>query len=327
MNNEHTHFDSVAEQLTIARCTQMPPETGEWSSASALHTAIRTDTLDQLSHLSTGVWTKRYFSAIKLATENDYRQSLITTPHGELLCGIHFKGGNREEPFVEIVAWTFPDDELAHGIRLALDRYIIFKPRWARVLTSHTSDLLSRLTNEGFVIKGDQVIAAARLSELAQRPKLISEDLLRLEVILISELPWATRFVEHAYECHIKTNPTLDGLVFPASYEELQQCVSDGRLARWTLDGDPLGLIAVRRQNEYGLHGYLAIESVVDPSVTLRGTAAAAQAKLARELAIENPDLTYYGTIDFQNSSSRKTALKVGRTEIASWSFVSPSVS
>lgn len=327
MDNEHMHVDSVAEQLAIARCTQMPPETLEWTSVSAVQSAMRTDTIDQLSHLNTGVWTKRYFSFIKLAAESDYRQSLITTPHGELLCGIHFKGGNPDEPFVEIVAWTFPDDELAHGIRLAIDHYMIFKPRWARVLTSHTSDLISRLANEGFDIQGDQVIAAARLRELARRPKLASEDLLQLEVVLPSELPWASRFVEDAYELHLKTNPTLDGLIFPACSEQLEQCVSDGRLARWTFDGHPLGLIAVSRQSKFGLHGYLVVESVVDPSVTLRGTAAAAQSKLVRELAIDNPDLAYYGTIDFQNSSSRKTALNVGRTEIASWSFVSPPIS
>jgi len=290
---------------------------------------MRADTLDQLSHLTTGSWTQRYFDAIKLAAEDDYRQALITTPSGELLCGIHFKGGNAAEPFVEIVAWTFPDDELACGIRLAIDHYKIFKPRWARVLTSHTSNVIPRLASVGLRIEGDQVIAAARLGDLAQRPKLAGEERLTLENISIEdipigELPWAIEFVKRAYEHHIRVNPTLDGLVFPASGEQLQECASNGRLARWTRDGEPLGLIAVERCRKYGFDGYLAIEIVVGGGVTLRGTAAAAQAMLARELAGVEPDLVYYGTIDFQNVSSRKTAQKVGRAEIASWSFVSP---
>lgn len=322
-DTQPTDHGTVLDQLTLARCRQLPSEVADWGPPGPVRAALMRDTREQLEHLELCEWTRRYFEAIRLATEDDYRQALVTTEHGCLLCGIHFKGGDPSEPFVEIVAWTFPDMHLAEGIRHAMDRFAAFKPRWARVLTNSDCDLLGCLSKCGFEIEGDQVISAARLGALAQSPQHPLEQQIRLEDIPVCEIARATEFVREAYAQHLQKNPSVDGLVFPASREELEECAKDGRLAHWKFQDQVLGLIAVARRCMFGLDGFLAIELVVKPDVGTRGTAAAAQAKLARELATMNPGLVYFGTIACSNHASRRTARRVGRAEIAEWFFVS----
>lgn len=106
--------------------------------------------------------------------------------------------------------------------------------------------------------------------------------------------------------------------------DQLNDCVTTGRLCWWQVDGQRAGLIGISRTLDHGFDGYLMIEQVVDSAFVGRGSAAVAQGKLITSLAADNPDLAFFGTIDARNIPSLRTAAANGRVIHGTKWFLTP---
>lgn len=88
----------------------------------------------ELGRLDDDDWNTRYHGAVGIGTPADYRHRLVETRRGAVLCSIHFYKGERDKPFVELIARTNDAVTWGEAARVALDAHAVFAPTRARFM-------------------------------------------------------------------------------------------------------------------------------------------------------------------------------------------------
>ncbi len=261
-------------------------------------------------------WAEGFARACPVAgaSARDYLQRALALPAGgEVLAGIRFKGGDLDQPFVDLVAW---DRDLApvwpavvEAVRAA---FVVFAPPRVRL------HVPAGARPPGAGAEPDLHVVAGRVPALradarAWPPGLTIER-------------QATLALFDAYEREFAAWQAGAGAlareVGPESRESLQRCLDDGALVAMFVDGAWAGLAGARRARLWALDGFEVAEELVTAGFRGRGLGPWLQRGLSDALDDPAGDALLVGTIHATNAPSLATARRCGREVVATSWFV-----
>lgn len=106
--------------------------------------------------------------------------------------------------------------------------------------------------------------------------------------------------------------------------EELQQPEEEGLLFT-VRTAEPVGVVAAKRDDSYGMTGFCVQEITVDEEFRGRGLGTASLQNLCRKLGeVASAGDVLWGTIHADNLPSLNNARSVGREEVATYLWVTP---
>lgn len=311
-------MDQVRDAMLAQLVQQLPTEMLQWRDRTAIEADMAEMLDEQLDWCNNESFAELRATRIGIGEPRDYFQRILDVNGCQLLCGIRFADLDPDRAYVALIAWTDPALDLTAAARAAMDAHRVFKPLAARVFRDGVA---SPPPADGCSARGDQVLCAESLQTITSAPPPPNYERTTLVEADVDE---AADFVARGYEALAERSPEIAPHVAPEDRDELAGCREDGRLAWWRVAGRTAGLIAVRREQWLGLDGFLMVEEVIAPEFAGKRTASAAQYRMAEALAEEAPHRALFGTIDFCNTPSRRTAARVGRREIAAWWYLSP---
>lgn len=294
-------------------------EVFDWSGEERVRQILREEIRADFQRSTDHEFAEKYHSFVGIGEPSDYLSRLVEVDGVRALAAMHFCGRDPDKPFVNIPAMDGPPELWRGIIDKALSAFSVFGAKVCRIQSAGS---FPPFEEPNMRVVGDQLVVAERVKEIERRT-----DTLALVDLRDAEPESALCFVSRMYQHHLGANPALVGRVQEATLEQLQECAERGVLAWWCLDDEIAGLIAARPDSGFGIDGWIVIEEVADPRFIGRGGAAAAQCALARRISCHDENAVLFGTIDFVNIASRKSASKAGRKEIAGWWFVQPAES
>lgn len=296
------------------------PHTVAWCGQEAVRAAVQAELATALERTIDLQWAGGFHRQIGLGEPTAYLHRVINLPSGPALAGVRFLGGNRERPFVELLAC--PAADVAEAARAALRAYAVFAPGMVRVHTSGQPPAMHATgPGPGWSIRADQFTFAAPVGQMTGAAEATARGL----TLHDASLEEAVAFVAEQYVLFNARRPDLADRVPAATPEALAQCVNHGHAVWWHVHGQRVGLLAVRPETLRGLRGLLIEEEIVDHDSTIRGTirgtARHAQALLAARIAERSPGTLLIGCIDGLNTPSLHTAGRTGRGVVAATWF------
>jgi L-amino acid N-acyltransferase YncA len=215
---------------------------------------------------------------------------------------------------VDILATTWGPDHLDDVWTVVEKEWAVFDPIALRVVASAVPNA------KQLRLERDQHIIAGRLGALTSRPRPRNAERIRSASV---SAEGAHGTVVAGYETLPESIRTL---LAPATVEDLAECDEKGLLRTVCVDDAVAGVIAVAPRSEFGLEGFVVIEEILVAEFRGRGLAAGLQRAMIDAMAPNHGDAALFGTIDSGNVASVRTALRTGRTEVASywWLFGGP---
>ena len=273
-----------------------------------------------LSRVDDEVWAARFQQRCPVpgAPRSAYLHRVLTAPRRPtLLAGIRFKGGDRAQPFVELVAWDRP----------------IEGPRaWARVC-ARISEAFARFAPPRLRVRWagqgapavprdrravDQRLVAGRLAALRAAPPPWGAG--AIEVVRATTAGFHGAFVDAFARWQAQAGP-LGAEVVPADPETWARCLSSGAIVCARASGRWAGVMAASRAAERTIEGYCVQELFLDTPLRGRRRAPLLQRHLVDVLPDRGRDCLW-GTIHGTNAPSLRAALRSGREIIETWWFV-----
>ncbi len=247
---------------------------------------------------------------------SDFNHRFIEQESMRLLGGIRFLGGNTAKPFVDIVASSIADDAGQindwHMLQqIVAERWRAFRPQALRVLLPEEHELPVDAIP-------DLIVHAASYGSIRGNPEQYQR---RVRLEPFGELAEAEEIVRARYGQLAVETPELARNITPASREELKESFDRGSLFAIRERLETVGLLATIDASVEWLNGDVILEEVVKAEHAGRGLAAEAQRALA-QVMVECPSRLLLGTIHPENTPSRKTALRVGRSSVLRYVFV-----
>lgn len=304
------------EAFLAASMRAVASEIIEWSGEERVLQTLREELDHEFSRLTDQAFAEEFQGVIGVGQPGDYLSRVVEADGVRALAAIHFYGGDPTKPFVNFPALDGQPTVWGDLVEAALFAFEVFRPRVCRL---QSAGLASPLDEAGVRVVGDQVIVAERVRN--SKAGLPGAGAISLRD---AEPQQALEFVSRMYEQHLRLNPKLAGRLEAATLDQLQGCSEHAALAWWCVDGEIAGLIAAMPDSGFGIDGWVVMEEVVDPKFSGRGSAALAQRELAGRIFAKDQDAVLFGTIDFVNTASRRSAARAGRKEIAGWWFVQP---
>lgn len=251
------------------------------------------------------------------ATAADYQHRILPGAGGvpTLLAGIRFKGGDRDLPFIDLLAWDAqPASARDWGaVRARLvDAFGVFSPRWIRL--RHPGQARPRLPGD---LEVDQWLLAARLHRLSRQPRPWGE--LSLHTEIARDIDFYDAFAAAFARWQEGAGP-VGREVFAPTRAELQRCLADGTIVVARHNGAWAGLAASSPMREQHLDGYCVAEIFLD--APLRGHRKAPV--LLRRLVDALPDRgrdVLHSTVHRLNIPSLKAARRLGQRVVETWWF------
>lgn len=245
------------------------------------------------------------------ATLEDFSERVIElSENKKVIFGIRHEGGNVNLPFVQVT----PNFEISREQLLELysdklkDYFSIFNPLQIRFWSKRK--LESCLVGATYLVS-----THGQMSELNEWPS--EKDLSFKNVEDDSYYEW----YKSGYDDFHTEQDDLKDRVTVNSKEVMKGSVEDGLLKTVFLDGKKIGLIAAEKSKFLGHDGIYFNEIFLDKAFKRRGFAKAIQRKFVEEFSDGNDFI--WGTIDYQNVPSYKTAVSNGRKPIRFECFIS----
>ena len=254
----------------------------------------------------------------------EYLHREITAGGGTALVGIRFKGGDVEQPFVDLVARDFAHDDVAcfaAQLEASAQAFADFAPLWLRIHEgAHQYDALrdAEIASELRRASASQALSRAAPSEVDQRYVAAPLDALAERALgtratneasgctlgeaFESLLPGGSDAehglrlgAEHPGEVYAEYEQAFDGLVdempelapelSKSSRDELEDCVRQGALLTLRDRDRFAGLIAATMGEAHALSGYYVVEEIVAREYRGQGLGRTLQSALFEALA------------------------------------------
>lgn len=263
--------------------------------------------------------SRRYAEACPVpgADHTLYRLREVTLPCGaSVLAGVHFRAMSTHFPFVGVFAQSrwLTETEVALAHEALMREFSLFFPQASWWWSWADRD---RLTLASF--SPDQYLVMGLLDEIRATPA--------------SSLPagWTLRPIESAgeigeafaglYREFHQAVPELAQAVGPANIDALEDCAKAGGLCACFEGTSLVGAVATKPDTRYGVNAWLMWDIVLARKHCGKGLAPALQRAVLDQLDTAHAPLVV-GTIDANNAPSLRTALRVGRQIVGTWSFV-----
>jgi hypothetical protein len=268
---------------------------------------------------TTDEYSRRYARTCPVAGVDHtlYRLRELTLPGGvSLLVGIHFRGQATSYPFVGVFAQSrwLTTEELASAHDALLREFSVFSPR-ASWWWSPIDEYLPQLT----AAAPDLVLVMGSLAEIRSQPAPIlpgSWSLRRVDSV--SEV--GTAFTE-LYRSFHDARPELAEAVPASPLDALDDCARSDGLYACFAGSEIVGIVAAKPVAQYSVDAWLMWDIVLARQYCGQGLAPLLQRAVLDQLDLGRAPLVV-GTIDARNLPSLRTALRVGRRIVGTWSFI-----
>ncbi len=236
---------------------------------------------------------------------DEYLHRIVHTADGDLLGGIRFYRRDVDRPFVEVIAHGFDSfDRLRDCVRR---EWSAFRPTSLRLCARP-----ERISGSGVLL--DQSIYVARRGEMRRPAGSVS-------LIPFDDASTAIDMIRRRFAHMATHDPDLARNVSPESSEDLLEWHRSGQLQAITVEGEPVGVLAVAPGTIRWIDGDEIKEEVIDVDRNGHGYAALAQSAWATDPG-HDPNRLLIGTIDGLNVASRSTAERAGRRRVLDLVFV-----
>ncbi|WP_412469988.1 MULTISPECIES: hypothetical protein [unclassified Halobacteriovorax] len=251
-----------------------------------------------------------YFSIDGVFAE-EYRERVIQFDDDrKLIYGIRHMGGNVDIPFIQFLAnFNLTTNEALSLYENVKHEFIKFKPLY---ICFHSS---GELKDVDMISATHLVTTTSGMKSLKPWP--LEQDLSFKVIKDDSYYEW----YKSGYEEFNREVPELSKKVCVNTHESMEESMKQGLLQLVFLGDEQIGLISAERSAFLGHDGIYFHEIFIDKKWKGKGLAKAIQ----RKFVVENTnDADYvWGTIDYSNLSSFKTALSNGRKPVRYENFVS----
>jgi hypothetical protein len=256
------------------------------------------------------------------ATPDMYNHRVCDVAGMHVMMGIRFRGRDRTQPFVDLVRANvaMTDVSQIHAIAdWVKEAFVVFKPLKVRFFQpSHIPFPM----DHALVATGDKRVLAAALSDMRSGDKPAGYERVTLKRAQSMDFyePYAA-----AYAAVHRERPWLPSQAEAMAMDQAQDCIQTGYVFEVFVDGVWAGVVgAEKRDDEFGLQGFVVTEMVLSGSARGQGLGCAVQVRLAEALQpLGEPSDLLYGTIGAENPPMLKTALRAGRLDIGGYMWVS----
>ena len=266
-------------------------------------------TLLDLNSEKTKLARFKHFNIPQVKPE-DYKEHIISLDNDrKIICGIRHSGGNKEMPFVNIETnFKSSKKELLQIYEEHLVNYFQkFTPNHLRYYTKNKAfkniNSSCYLIQKASIIKNKNPHKEEKMIELIQ-PK------------ADSYYDWYVK----GYQTFHENFPELKANVQINSKKSMDNSLKDGLLKIAKYNGEKVGLIAADNSSFLGNPGIYFIEIFIDQKWKGKGLAKSIQRKFIDTVSTGNEII--WGTIDYQNKPSYKTAIANNRVPVRFENFV-----
>ena len=246
-----------------------------------------------------------------------YTLRQLSLPDGaSAIAGIHFRGRSTAYPFVGVFAQSrwLTTQEMAAAHAALMREFALFSPRasrWWAASDEHVPKLASA--------RADLHLVMGSLAEIRSTPA--------------PALPqhWALRRLDAAskvggafaelYRSFHEARPDLAEAVQPASLDDLEACAKAEGLYACFNDTEVVGIVAAKPVAQYSVEAWLIWDIVLGRQHCGKGLAPVLQRAVLDRLDMARAPLVV-GTIDAGNLPSLRSALRVGRQIVGTWTFI-----
>ncbi|MEM9489213.1 MAG: GNAT family N-acetyltransferase [Myxococcota bacterium] len=293
------------------------PEVWQW---------IRPDELRQRLGRELGeLWTERrqpdwcagYAESIAISGPDPAEYAvrhLDLGPLGPVLAGIHFLGMDPGHPFIGVhgLARDYSADQLERLACALGGEFAAFRPRSIRLFIPGPAGRLAAHLPPSASHDNRLIVGLRSALRVSPRPPGFE----RIELRPLGD----DAYPRYRATCEQFFADTPDGqrMLEIESEDDLRACQTC--FEAW-IDDTWAGLVAARHEDIFGLSGHCVVEEILTRPFRGFGLGIALQRHLIERLEPHGHDLIW-GTIDARNLPSRKTAERVGRTDIGGWIFI-----
>lgn len=262
---------------------------------------ITEDLLEDLEDLNTQKVKEIRQARFKAGSPEDYAERIFDLGQGkQVICGIRHQGANPDLPFINAQT-NFHIESLAKAKEVSATvskHFKIFRPK---NFCFHSATKL-----EADSIGTCYLVATAKsYSDISPRG---GHHKIQLEPITDDNYyEWYTILYDNFH----KESPELKWKVTTCNKNTLDRSLSEGLLFYAKMDNQKIGLIAAKRRPFLGHHGLYFTEILIAKTWKGKGLAKELQRQYVLEHAHDGDFI--WGTIDFDNKPSLKTALSNGR--------------
>lgn len=287
--------------------------------ASAVHRRFQETSEQYLQRTRDDEYSERYARACPVPGVDHrlYRlRELRSSCGASLLVGIHFRGKSTAFPFVGVFAqsrWlTTVEMALVHAELLR--EFRVFSPRaswWWSPVAEHVP--------QHPAARADQLLVMGSLAEIRRQPAAELPAEWRLSRCDTVKEVSAT-FLELYRRFH-EARPELAEAVPVSALDDLEGCAQAGGLYACLAGTELAGIVAAEPVAQYSVDAWLMWDIVLARQYCGKGLAPLLQRAVLDRLDLARAPLVA-GTIHAQNQPSLRTALRVGRRVVGSWTFI-----
>jgi hypothetical protein len=246
-----------------------------------------------------------------------YRLRELSLPGGvSLIAGIHFRGKSMRFPFVGVFAQSrwLASEELAAAHAAVMREFAPFSPRasrWWAATDRHVPKLPAA--------RADLHLVMGSFAELRSTPgPALPADWQLRRIDVASKIGGA--FAE-IYRSFHGARPDLAEAVPPSPLDALEDCAKAEGLYACFRGTEVVGILAAKPVTQYSVEAWLIWDIVLARQYCGRGLAPVLQRAVLDRLDAARAPLVV-GTIDGSNLPSLRTALRVGRQLVGTWTFI-----
>lgn len=284
----------------------------------AASNTLRSDLDDLLGLNDPKVMNQRYdFFKVPGSEPKNYEERVVQISNRKsVLAGIRHAGGNKEKPFINL----WPDYEFMNigdvneAYEAFAEQFEVFSPKHLSFWLNPNLDFAKELES---TVKPNLRYIVGSIAKIKRKQK--PDNYQKVSLAPVKDNNYRDWYEQLYMDFHSRNNELKDWV--PVNNDEdMDSCLKDRLLFFIYIEGKKAGLIGGRKQDLLGKSGLYFTEIVLSTEFKGKGFAPAAQRMFIDHLSSDIEVI--WGTIDCQNVSSTKTALRVGRSAIRSEFFL-----
>lgn len=265
--------------------------------------------------------TGRRMTGLEIGTPRDWANRCIALADGHwAITGIRFRGLDLAKPFVDVIATSVaPSADGMRRLTELLPHYEDFSPLCLRVPAPDPQGMSAAVSSAALgAVTVDQLIVAGRVADMAARPP-SADDTVALREI---DADAAARRTAEIYAELAQSRPGISEWATPEDEESLAECAEEGLLFEVLASGGSAGILALARDDSFGLRGHCVQEICIEAEHRGRRIGSAA----LRETALLLPEGgdVLWGHIHPRNEALLRNARAAGRQVVGANLWFAP---